>query len=127
MLIYTQPGNCSQCGEQLVESTTNIPGQNPLSVYICQTCEAGINASRVMIHNDSTWMFDEFPEDQSTWDCCITEFEKTKRRANLWGDLKHVLKTGTWSDTATIQSILDNMEWMENPSTKQTEEGNNEQ
>ena len=118
MLIYTQPGNCSQCGEQLVESTTDIPGQNPLSVYICQTCEAGINASRVMIHNDSTWMFDEFPEDQSTWDCCIAEFEKTKRRADLWDDLKHILEHGKWTDAKTIESVLTQISNMEKQTNK---------
>jgi len=113
MLIYTQPGNCSQCGEPLIESNTHIPGQDPLSVYICQTCEAGINASRVMVQHDTMWMFNEFPKDMSTWDYCVEVFRNTKRKADLWADLKHVLEHGEWTDAKTIESVLTQMSNME--------------
>lgn len=119
MLIYTQPGNCNECGEKLVESTTQIPGQEAFSVYICQNCvDSGINVERIMVIHDRLWMFKEFPKDHSTWEYCVEEFKKTKRRADLWDDLKHVLENGTWSDPETIGVVLTNMAYMESESTQ---------
>ncbi len=112
MLIYTLPGNCSACGEELVESTTQIPGQEPFSVYICQNCAEGTH----MAHHSQTddpWMFDEYPDKYSMWELCVEAFKKTKRRADLWDDLKHVLKNGKWHDCRTIEAVLTNMDCME--------------
>jgi hypothetical protein len=120
MLIYTQPGNCSECGKKLVESTTQIPGQEAFSVYICSECataHGGIDVGRMMLQHDRLWMFKEFPKDHSTWECCVKEFKKTKRRADLWDDLKHVLENGTWSGPGAIEAVLTNMAYMESEST----------
>lgn len=118
MLIYTQPGNCNECGKELVESTTQIPGQAGFSVYICPECNEGINPWRMMVQNNSTWMFEEFPKDHSTWECCVEAFKKTKRRADLWDDLKHVLENGTWSNPETIEAVLTNMTYLESESAQ---------
>ena len=121
MLIYTQPGNCNECGKELVESTTQIPGQAAFSVYICSDCVEGpykIDVERMMLQHDHLWMFKEFPKDHPTWECCVKEFKKTKRRVDLWDDLKQVLENGTWSDLGTIEAVLTNMAYMESESTQ---------
>jgi hypothetical protein len=63
-------------------------------------------------------MFEEFPDKYSVWECCVEEFKKTKRRADLWDDLKHVLENGTWNDPGTIEAVLTNMAYMESESTQ---------
>ena len=116
MLIYTQPGSCPACDEPLMESTTQIPGQNQFSVYVCQNCAVSIQ-NKVHNHSeDDSWMVEEYPDKYSMWELCAESFNKVKRRAALWDDLKSVLKNGKWIDQDTIDAVLTNMDYMEEES-----------
>ena len=57
--------------------------------------------------------WNEFPEDLSTWEWCIKEYEKVNRKAELWEDLKAILQRGKWKDKLTISQVLTTMDSIE--------------
>lgn len=60
-----------------------------------------------MSEEDLLWK--EFPSDLSVWELCVKEHEKTKRKAELWEDLKFILQKGKWEDRLTINQVLNTM------------------
>lgn len=50
--------------------------------------------------------WNEFPEDLSTWELCVEEYEKMERKAKLWEDLKFILQGGEWRSPLTINQVL---------------------
>ena len=134
MLIYTQPGNCPACGGVLRMLPKHDGGTvDPVELFICDTCN-NINDNSItttvntqsdctVVHpplTDDSWMFEEYPDKYSMWELCVESFNKMKRRAALWDDLKRILKNGTWSDQGTIDAVLTNMDYMEDESTHKT-------
>lgn len=73
----------------------------------------GENIPIVENRENTDWMFDEFPEDLSTWERCVKRFEEVSNQSKMWDSLRHALKHGRWPDARTIESVLiamDNIE-----------------
>lgn len=56
--------------------------------------------------NPEDWMFESFPEDLSTWECCVERHDDISKKARMWDALKHTVENGTWAGDISEHPIV---------------------
>lgn len=67
--------------------------------------ETALNREEPKVPTDD-WMFEEFPDKYSVWECCIERYEEVSKKARMWDALKHAIENGKWSEDISEHPIV---------------------